>query len=206
MVVRGGGSGLGLGLAQGDRHFAAHMAIRPVEEEGLIPRSTNYLEVPTSVELIPGLLGRARGVGTAAEHAHPAQHPTRTAALGALGRYLGRAVQVSPAFAASFSACVSSRPFSSFSLRSEYRSTMKSAYSRWMRVYLANSSIQSTTRSRKSDGFMRPSSSNSFQALATLLWFTMQSMRIHRASRRSSFTTLKLWEPPFTCSTTQVRP
>ena len=73
-------------------------------------------------------------------------------------------------------------------------------------VNLTYSSATSTTRSRKPLGFMRPSSSNSCQALATELWFVQQGMRIQRARRRSSLTALKLWLPPLTCMTTQVLP
>ena len=51
----------------------------------------------------------------------------------------------------------------------------------------ATRSATSTTRPRKSPSFMRPSSSNSFQALATDDWFVQQGMRILLPKPRASF-------------------
>ena len=53
---------------------------------------------------------------------------------------------------------------------------------------------------------MRPSSSNSCQALATDDWLGMVSMRIQRPSTRSVLTTLNDCEPPLTCITARVLP
>ena len=53
---------------------------------------------------------------------------------------------------------------------------------------------------------MRPCSSNSCQALATLDWFGIVNMRIQRPSRRSALTALNDCEPPETCMTASVRP
>jgi len=78
--------------------------------------------------------------------------------------------------------------------------------SRITRVNLWNSSRTSTTQSRKEEGFIRTSASNSFQAMDTELWLVQQGIHIQRDSFLSSFTTLKDCEPPFTCITTVVRP
>ncbi|MNS62179.1 hypothetical protein D3C72_952290 [compost metagenome] len=53
---------------------------------------------------------------------------------------------------------------------------------------------------------MRPFSSNSVKALATLDWLGMVTIRIQRPSRRRVLTALKLCEPPETCMTARVRP
>mmetsp|Transcript_18083 Transcript_18083/g.51075 ORF Transcript_18083/g.51075 Transcript_18083/m.51075 type:complete len:282 (+) Transcript_18083:62-907(+) len=109
-------------------------------------------------------------------------------------------------FSFSFSSWVSKRPLATISFRSEYRLFKKSLCSRMIRVNLWYSSMTSTTRSRNSEGFIRPASSNSCHAFATEDWFVQHGIRIHRANRRSSLTTLKLWLPPFTCMTMHVRP
>mmetsp|Transcript_45755 Transcript_45755/g.97584 ORF Transcript_45755/g.97584 Transcript_45755/m.97584 type:complete len:225 (+) Transcript_45755:673-1347(+) len=75
-----------------------------------------------------------------------------------------------------------------------------------MRVNLMCSSITSTTRSLSELGFIRPHASNSCHAFGTDDWFVVHGIRIHRASRRSSFTALNDWEPPLTCNTAHVRP
>jgi hypothetical protein len=53
---------------------------------------------------------------------------------------------------------------------------------------------------------MRPSSSNSCQALATDDWLGMVSMRIQRPSTRNVLTVLNDCEPPLTCITASVLP
>ena len=108
---------------------------------------------------------------------------------------------VSFAFSFSFSACVSRRPFSAFSLRSLYRFVKLSFTGAITAVNFANSSATSTTLSRKLEGFIRPSSSNSCHAFAMDDWLVQQGMRIHRANSLNALTALKLWLPPFTCAT-----
>lgn len=98
------------------------------------------------------------------------------------------------------------------SLRSEYRSAKRAKCWRTMRVYLTNSSAQSTMRSRFEPGFMRntPSwssdSSKRVYACGTDDWFGIANMRIQRPSIRRLFTLLKDCEPPETIASPRVRP
>jgi hypothetical protein len=55
-------------------------------------------------------------------------------------------------------------------------------------------------------GRLHPTALEFIVGLATLDWFGIVTMRIHRPSSRSVFTALKLCEPPDTCMTASVRP
>ena len=95
--------------------------------------------------------------------------------------------------------------FAAASLRSLYRLPNSSVCGRIMMVYLTNSSMTSTKRSRFPLGRSRawplpspPSSSNCLYAVGMLDWFGTVNMRIQRPRTRRLLTVLNDWLPPFT--------
>lgn len=104
--------------------------------------------------------------------------------------------------------------FASFiflSSRSLKRSLKSPMWGRIRIVYLTNSSMQSTRRSRFPLGMSRwspgcPSSGNCVYALGIEDWFGIVNIRIHRPRIRKELTALNDWDPPHTWAIASVRP